>query len=636
MCQVITISVHASLFFVWRSFLDLPSVSKWLKGFEVLKRILLKLLQRLQLWLPTNVKTCLLAFPFVRNSLHHITKKLYSDPSLYHRYALRQDGQLGHGLGSPVPDSKPTFHLVLCFENQDPKLLEQCIASVFDQQYDQWRLHVFRCSPNGFGPFVDNKWTDDVRFSLEVASKPFSLAEAGNYVLEQHPADYVAFIEPEGRLCVHSLAIIASTLTEHPNAKVVYADEDRVNKKGLRHSARFKPDWNPDLLNSYNYLGKPVVYRCSEVKRVGGFKGKFGEWAEYDLLLRLGQAKRAQIHHVDRVLYTTHSNEIVHVDEEMPLPALPPAEMNPLVGNLKGLPGVVISDGLVEGTSKISWPIPKQPPLVSLIMPTRNRKELVQQCIDSIVEKTSYLNYEILLIDNQSDEPDALKYFEELNGQANIRVLRYNHPFNYSAINNFAAANAKGSVLGFINNDIEVITPDWLREMVSHALREEIGCVGAKLYYLDGRIQHGGVIIGYGGGADHAYKYLHGDSPGYMNRLKVVQNYSAVTAACLVMRKSLFVEVGGFNERDLPVNFNDTDLCLRVREKGYRNLWTPYAELFHHESVSRGEDLTPQKRARYESEVAYLKRVWKTDNWKDPSYNSNLSLFRHDFALREF
>ncbi len=433
----------------------------------------------------------------------------------------------------------------------------------------------------------------------------------------------------------HALAIFARTIAEHPESPVFYADEDGVDHKDIRHSARFKPDWNPDLFYSCNYLGRPVVYKCSDVRKAGCFRGNYGDWAEYDLLLRMKHESDSRIIHIDHVLYSTQGNRRRYNEDRLPVPKTLPFGHNPLIDYFKEVPGVIIEKGLVEGSRRVRWPILNKQPLVSLIIPTRNGKELVQQCVESIVEKTTYANYEILLVDNQSDDVSALEYFRDLDGRPNITVLRYDQPFNYSAINNFAVKKAKGSIVGFVNNDIEVISPNWLGEMVSHALREDIGCVGAKLYYPNGSIQHGGVIVGYGGGAGHAHKDLPREDSGYMDRLKLVQNYSAVTAACLVMRKSVFDEVDGLNEKDLAVNFNDTDLCLKVRAKGYRNLWTPYAELYHHESVSRGEDLTPEKQTRYEKEVAYMKRVWHTDTWKDPAYNSNLSLKREDFALRE-
>jgi GT2 family glycosyltransferase len=241
----------------------------------------------------------------------------------------------------------------------------------------------------------------------------------------------------------------------------------------------------------------------------------------------------------------------------------------------------------------------------------------------------------VLILDNQSTCIKTLDYMRDISCRDDrVRVLRWNEPFNYSAINNYGALYARGEILGLVNNDIEPINSDWLCEMVRQVCRPEIGCVGAKLYYPNDTVQHGGVILGLGGVAGHSHKHFHRDHPGYFYRLKLVQNLSAVTAACLLLRKSVFEQVGGLNEENLPIAFNDVDLCLKVRKAGYRNLWTPYAELYHHESVSRGADDNPAKRARANSEVAYMRRTWSKALDDDPAYNPNLTLDYEDFSLR--
>ena len=279
------------------------------------------------------------------------------------------------------------------------------------------------------------------------------------------------------------------------------------------------------------------------------------------------------------------------------------------------------------------WHFDSQP-LVSLIIPTKNSKELVKACIESIREKTIYKNYEILLIDNGSDEEASIRYFETLAELPEVHVLNYPGPFNYSAINNFGVKHAKGQVVGLINNDIEVISPDWLTYMVGHVMRDDIGCVGAKLLYSDGRIQHAGVVLGYGGGAGHAHKHFPRYHPGYLKRLAATQNYSAVTAACLLVKRSHFGAVGGLDEENLAVAFNDVDFCLRVRELGVRNLYCAEAELYHHESVSRGLDISPEKAARFNRELEYLQTKWSHVIKHDPAYNPNLTLKRENFALK--
>ncbi len=274
--------------------------------------------------------------------------------------------------------------------------------------------------------------------------------------------------------------------------------------------------------------------------------------------------------------------------------------------------------------------------MVSLLIPSRDHLSVLAPCVESILNKTDYPEFEIIILDNQSEQPDTLKWFAEIQEDTRVKVICYDLPFNYSAINNFGVQHAKGSVIGLINNDVEVISPEWLSEMVSHALRPEVGCVGAKLYYGNGQIQHGGVVLGLGDVAGHAHRYLQHDEDGYQGRLKLVQNYSAVTAACLLVRRNVYEQVGGLDEEHLTVAYNDVDFCLRVREAGYHNLWTPYAELYHHESISRGKDNTQVKKKRYAKEVAYMRSTWKKALVNDPCYNVNLSRKREDFSLREF
>jgi GT2 family glycosyltransferase len=282
----------------------------------------------------------------------------------------------------------------------------------------------------------------------------------------------------------------------------------------------------------------------------------------------------------------------------------------------------------------VRYPIPEPEPLVSLVIPTKDKLEYLESCINSILQKTTYPNYEIIIVDNQSADKSTQEYFKRIQKQdRRVSVLSYSHPFNFSAINNHAVYAARGDLIGLLNNDIEVISPDWLTEMASHALRPEIGCVGAKLYYTDETIQHAGVILGIGGVAGHSHKYFQRSAQGYFQRLTVIQNFSAVTAACLLVRKKVYMEVGGFEEDSLKVAFNDIDFCLKVKSVGYRNLWTPYAELYHHESISRGLDESPEKIKRFKSEIAFMKNKWGQILERDKYYNPNLTLTAEDFSL---
>jgi len=286
----------------------------------------------------------------------------------------------------------------------------------------------------------------------------------------------------------------------------------------------------------------------------------------------------------------------------------------------------------LKGHFHVSYQLPAELPKVSLIIPTRDGLQLLKRCIDSILTLTDYDNYEIVIVDNQSSERETKEYLGQVVADPRVRVLAYDQPFNYSAINNYAVRETSGELLGLVNNDIEVISPGWLREMAGHAMRPEIGAVGAMLYYPDNTIQHAGVVLGLGGVAGHVHG---GHSRGYigqMGRAQLTQNLSAVTAACLLIRRSVFEEVEGLDE-SLRVAFNDVDFCLRVRRLGYRNLWTPLAELYHHESATRGYEDSPEKQARFVGEVQRMQMIWGDELIMDPAYSPNLTLTGTPFEL---
>ncbi len=299
----------------------------------------------------------------------------------------------------------------------------------------------------------------------------------------------------------------------------------------------------------------------------------------------------------------------------------------------KQYPDAEVEPGVVPNTYRVKYPVSSSETSVCLVIPTRDQLALTRQCISSILDKTTYETYEIIVVDNGSVEPETLAYFDEINKHEHVRVLDYDFPFNYSAINNFAVSHTDADIIGLINNDIEVISDGWLTEMVSHAVRPENGCVGAMLYYPNDTIQHAGVIMGVGGVANHSHKRFKRGEFGYYGRLTVVHNLSAVTAACLLVRKDVYEEVGGLNEDSLTVAFNDIDFCLKVREAGYLNVWTPFAELYHHESVSRGTEDSPEKLARFKGECDYMMTEWKEQIEVDPYYSPNLTLKKTDFSI---
>ncbi|MCR6477859.1 glycosyltransferase family 2 protein [Variovorax sp. ZS18.2.2] len=436
-------------------------------------------------------------------------------------------------------------------------------------------------------------------------------------------ADWIVWLEPGCTLSAHALFTIAKEIAAHPEARMLYADTDVVDAAGGRSDPCFKPDWNPDLFLSRNLFSPMGVVQTSLFDEAGGLNAATNGAQGFDLALRCVEHVRPdQIRHIPRIL--SHSSA--------PLAAPDAADAQALDRHFQRTGAAATAEVTPHGL-RAHYALPEAPPFVSLVIPTRNGVNLVRQCIESIVLETAYPNYEILLVDNGSDDVEALAYFAALDAQPGITVIRDDRPFNYSALNNAAVAQARGELIGLLNNDIEVISSDWLHEMVSLALQPGVGAVGAKLFYPDMTIQHGGVVLGVGGMAGHAHKHLPSTVAGHGGRAQLVQNFSAVTAACLVVRKSLYEQVGGLDEAQLGVAYNDVDFCLRLREAGYRNVWTPYAELLHHESASRGLEVAAESRDRLARESAFMQSRWAGLIAHDPAYNPNLTLDIEDFDL---
>ncbi len=414
---------------------------------------------------------------------------------------------------------------------------------------------------------------------------------------------YLAVVGPGDELAPDALARFARALIENPAIDIIYSDEDGL-EGSRRVEPRFKPRWNPDLALASGFPAGLMLVRRTLAVAMGGLGS-----GELDLLLRC-LPENPVIAHLPRVLY--HRRTPLTFDVQALHAHLPQAE---------------ILAGPLPGTARIRYRLPTPPPLVSIVIPTRDGGAVLERCLTSLRAHTSYPRFEIIVVDNQSRDPVTLSLL------ARERVLHFDAPFNYSAINNLAARSATGELLCFLNDDTEVIEPGWLEELVSQALRPSVGAVGAKLLYPDGRIQHAGVGLGLLGLAGHFHKGLDAGAPGYMGRAQLVQEVSAVTGACLMVRKESFERVGGFDEIHLPVSFNDVDLCLRLRESGLRCIFTPHAVLIHHESYSRGADDTAEKLARVEREAMFLRSRWAALIADDPAYSPNLSLWTENFGL---
>ncbi|WP_444914604.1 glycosyltransferase family 2 protein [Microbulbifer sp. TRSA007] len=521
--------------------------------------------------------------------------------------------------------------------NSNISHLKACIESVLAQTYQHWQLCIADDASS------DQKVKDcllsyqalDSRVQVKLREKNGHIAAASNSALELVEGEFVTFLDHDDALAPNALQRISDFLLENPKALLVYSDEDKIDEVGERFAPHFKPSWNPDLLLSQNYVCHMTVLKTELVRDVGGFRVGTEGSQDHDLLLRcLPTLNGENVVHIPEVLYHWRAVTGSTAQDGANKAYATEAGLRALDGYLQRTGQHAKTElGIVPNSYRVRWALPASEPMVSLLVPTRDGYDILKPCVDAILSKTEYSNFELLILDNQSRCKKTLQYFREISRNSRVSVHHWNHSFNYSSINNFGAKLAKGDILGLINNDIEPINGDWLREMVSQACRPEIGCVGAKLYYPNDTIQHGGVILGIGGVAGHAHKYFHRSEYGYFSRLQLVQNLSAVTGACLLVRKSIFEQVGGLDEKHLAVAFNDVDLCLKVREAGYRNLWTPFAELYHHESASRGADDTLAKRRRAKREADYLRSRWGRLLDTDPAYNPNLTLVHEDFSL---
>ena len=537
-----------------------------------------------------------------------------------------------------LAQSKVKFSIILPTYNTDPIYLRECIDSVLQQTHKNWELCIADDASSNAETIntLKSYAQKHANIKLNLLSENGHISKASNAALSMVTSDYVLLLDHDDTLPAHTLSFFAKAITDNTNAKVLYGDEDKIDEKGNRHQPHFKSDWNPDLLLSQNYICHPVVYKTSVLKKIGGFRVGVEGSQDHDLLLRATAGlNHYEVVHLPFILYHWRVIENSTASNASAKSYTTDAGIEAIKHFLdQSGQNASVEKGKYPNTYKVNWALPDDQPLVSLVIPTRDGYGILKQCLESIYNKTSYKNFEIIVVDNQTTCDKTLGLFSEYtSSKTNFRVLKWDKPFNYSAINNFAVSQAKGEVVGLVNNDIEVINKEWLSEMVSHALRPEIGCVGAKLYYPNDTIQHAGVILGIGGVAGHSHKYFHKSEPGYFTRLHLVQNLSAVTAACLLVRKSVFEEVGGLNEHDLTVAFNDVDFCLKVHTAGYRNLFTPWAELYHHESISRGEEDTPEKVARFNKESEYMKEKWADLLKADPAYNKNLSSTHENFSL---
>lgn len=536
---------------------------------------------------------------------------------------------------------KPKISVIVPVYNVEPKWLNKCINSVRGQYYENWELCLYDDASTQKETIECLKgWQKkgDSRIKTSLGKKNQHISGASNEALKMATGEFIALLDNDDELAPFALLENVKLLNEHKDADFIYSDEDKMNRQGKRSDPFFKPVWSPELMLSQMYTCHLGVYRKSIIDKIGGFRKGYEGAQDYDLVLRFIEKTRPEnIYHIPKVLYhwrTLETSTAMGASaKDYAHGAAKKALQDYLARN--SLLGEVL-DGKAAGSHRVRLEI-KGKPLVSIIIPFRDHVEVLKTCVDSIIEKTDYDNYEIILVDNQSEKQKTKEYLRELKSNPRIKVLEYNKPFCYSAINNYAVSKSEGEYVLLLNNDTEVITREWLRAMLEQAQKEGVGVVGAKLLYHDDRIQHAGVIMGTGI-AGHAFKGFLDGQPNYFRHADIIKNYSAVTAACLMTKKSIFEQLGGLNEKDLKVAYNDVDFCLRVVEAGYRVVYTPYAKLYHHESLSRGYDhefekTNPEEYKRVVKEWDYMNKKWKKYIANDQYYSPNLTRKHENFSI---
>ena len=534
-----------------------------------------------------------------------------------------------------LPRPVPIAVLMPVF-NPKPEWLQAAIDSVRAQLYPHWQLCIADdCSTDPrIRPLLEAAMAADPRIQVAFRERNGHICASSNSALELVQASWVALLDHDDLLPDEALIWVAKAIAENPQAQLFYSDEDKLSPAGELFDPYFKGDWNPVLMEGQNTFSHLGVYATDLVRQVGGFREGFEGSQDHDLVLRCSELlRRDQIVHLPRVLYHWRVHPQSTAGGAKAKPYTVQAAERAIIEHLKrhGLSPRQIhwSDSGFRPQLTLSDPAPR----VSVIIPTRNGLKVLRPCLTSLLDRTRYPDLEVLVVDNGSDDPATLELLASLEKQDRIRVLCDPSPFNYSALNNRAVGQASGEFICLLNNDIEAIDPGWLEELVAHAMRPGVGAVGARLLYPNRTIQHGGVLLGVGGVANHAHLGWPGDNPGYFGRAQLTQEMAAVTGACLLVRRSYYEAVGGLNEEQLKVAFNDVDFCLKLREQGLQNLYAPAARLIHHESVSRGQDLSPEKAARFAAEVAWMQQRWGDQLPQDPAYNPNLSLDNPHFRL---
>jgi GT2 family glycosyltransferase len=570
---------------------------------------------------------------FLKNK-GHISPDIYSDYDKYtketKRFVYNKEAIIAEIKTFKI---KPVISVIVPVYNVQSKWLNRCIQSVQLQFYQQWELCLYDdCSTSKDTLACLRSWQGkDKRIKVSFGKQNRHISYASNKAIEMTKGEYIGLLDHDDELTPDALFEMVKQINTYNNVDFIYSDEDKLEMDGTLSGPFHKPDFNLDLFLTNNYICHFSVIRKSIGDKIGWFREGYEGSQDYDLFLRIIQKTR-NIFHVPKVLY--HWRKIPGSTA-----AVYSTKSYANSASIRALKDYCkqqnieasVENGLWPGSFRINRKVLRQPK-VSIIIPFKDQPALLKKCLSSIFQKTFYDNYEIILVNNRSSQTETIHFLKSQEANERIKVLEFNDEFNFAAINNFASKYASGSHLLFLNNDTEVIAHNWISVMLSHSQREEVGAVGAKLLYPDNTVQHAGVILGVGGIANHAYQRQHPASTTYWGHLNSERDYSALTGACLMVSKELFADCGGFNE-DLSIAYNDIDLCLKLIEMGKINVYTPYAVLYHYESVSRGYDVSPEKRKRLKQESEILRCRWAKKLDKDPMYNINLTKEATNFTL---
>lgn len=533
-------------------------------------------------------------------------------------------------------DYSPLISIAVPAYQTPVEFLRQMIESLIVQTYSNWELCIVNASPDNeeMQKVLAEYSAGDSRVRFCNLKENLGIAENTNRAFAMTKGEFVGLLDHDDLLAPNALYEIVKILQDHPQADALYTDEDKVTTELDEHfQPHLKPDFNLDLLRSNNYICHFFVVRKSIVEKAGGFRKEFDGAQDYDFIFRCTE-NAGEVLHVPEILYHWRTHKASTADNPASKMYAFEAGKRAIEAHLErtGTKGEV-SHTQDLGFYRVKYPVQGKP-LVSVIIPNKDEKETLQTCLEMLEKNTGYQNFEIIIVENNSTTDEIFRYYKELSGNRKIHLLRWGKEFNYSAINNFAVAHAKGEYLLFLNNDVKSINPDWLEEMLGVCQRPEVGGVGAKLIYPDNTIQHAGCVIGMGGIAGHMFVDMPADHTGYLHKASLLQDMSAVTAACLLMKKEVFEQAGGFTE-ELAVAFNDVDLCLKVRKNGYLIVYDPYVKLYHMESKTRGAEDSKEKVRRFQTEIEYMRCHW-IDILKngDPCYNKNLSLTKWNYSLK--